>query len=259
MNGIKQLLEIAVIAAQEAGHAIMTVYQSGKFETTIKQDASPITIADKTAHAIITHHLAKTNLPILSEEGAGIDFEERRGWDYFWLIDPLDGTKEFINKNGGFTVNIALVHMQFPVGGVVYVPVTGVMYTGSKETGVFKTEKGKSTEFSPLPERVQWNDLIQKSPLKIVASRLHNSAETQAFINRFKNASLVSIGSSLKFMMLLENQADIYPRLAPTMEWDTAAAHAILNAVNRGVYQENLQSELIYNKPVLTNPFFIAF
>lgn len=259
MIGVKQLLNIAAIAAKEAGKAIMEVYISGEFETALKEGEFPVTKADRAAHAIISHHLRKTNLPILSEEGAGIDFEERKKWEYFWLIDPLDGTKEFIQKNGGFTVNIALVHRQEPVGGVIYVPDTDVLYMGSKETGVFKNDQGKYVEFPPSPKRIKWADLLQRGHLTIAVSRSHNSPETEVFINQFLHVSLINIGSSLKFMMLLENKADIYPRMAPTMEWDTAAAHAILNAANRGVYQADLKKELIYNKPLLINPFFIAF
>lgn len=259
MTDIRHLLEIAKHAALDAGKAIMQIYESGEFETAIKQDASPVTKADKAAHAIITHQLGKTDLPVLSEEAAGIDFKDRKSWEYFWLIDPLDGTKEFINKNGRFTVNIALIHQYEPILGLVYAPCADALYCGSKATGVYKNEKGKHIEFTPLNKRIQWSDLLQKEHLSIVASRSHMSPETEAFIQQFKNVTLTSLGSSLKFMMLLENKADIYPRLAPTMEWDTAAAHAILNAANRGVYQADFKAELSYNKAELTNPFFIAF
>lgn len=237
----------------------MEVYLSGDFSTSIKSDHSPLTKADKSAHRIIKDYLAKTNLPVLSEEGISIAYSERKLWEYFWLIDPLDGTKEFINKKNEFTVNIALMQRNKPVGGVIYVPCTDTLYCGSNETGVYKNEKGKLIQFPLLHERKQFDNLLQREHLAVAVSRSHLSPETKSFIDRLKNVTLISMGSSLKFMLLLENRADIYPRLGVTMEWDTAAAHAILNASNRGVYHTNLKSELMYNKPDLKNPSFIAF
>lgn len=259
MTNISHLLETGKQAALEAGEAIMEIYSSGDFSTSIKNDNSPLTKADKTAHKIISGHLGKTNLPILSEEGVNINYSERKLWEYFWLIDPLDGTKEFINKNCEFTVNIALIQQNTPTAGIIYAPCKKTLYWGSNETGVYKNEKGKLIQFSPLQERKQFDDLQQSEQLAVVGSRSHMSPETKAFIDRFKKVTLTSMGSSFKFMLLLENRADIYPRLGTTMEWDTAAAHAILNASNRGVYHTDLKSELIYNKPDLKNPFFIAF
>jgi len=258
MPGIKQLLDTAQYAAMEAGKAIMHVFITGEFSIEKKQDESPLTNADRNAHRAIAACLAKTNLPILSEEGRNIDYAERKNWEYFWMIDPLDGTKEFINKIDEFTVNIALVRGATAIAGVVYVPVTDVLYHGSKETGVYRIEKGKSHQILPLPGRIQFDDLRQKEHLAIAASRSHLTSETKDFISQFQNVTLKSAGSALKFMMLLENRADIYPRLGRTMEWDTAAAHAILNASNRGVYLPRLKTELKYNKPDFTNPFFIA-
>ena len=258
MKDIKDLLETAKYAALNAGKAIMEIYQSEEFETDVTKEF-PVTRADKRAHAIINEHLSKTSLPVLSEEGINIDFLERKHWEYFWLVDPLDGTKEFINKNGEFTINIALIRLGYPTGGVIYVPCSDTLYSGSKETGVYKNEKGKLIMFPPLAERNQFKDLLQKKSLTVTTSRSHFSYETKAFIDQFKNVTIKALGSSLKFMLLLENLADIYPRLGSTMEWDTAAAHAILNASNRGVYQADLKSELMYNKPELKNPFFIAF
>jgi len=237
----------------------MEIYQSGEFAIELKTGEFPITKADKAAHAIVTDHLGATKLPILSEEGADIGFNERKNWEYFWLIDPLDGTKEFIHKNGEFTVNIALVYKKLPVAGVIYAPSTDALYIGSKETGVYKIEKGIRIDYPPLTIRNQFRDLLQKKHLTIVASRSHISLKTRCFIEQFQNPTLTLLGSSLKFMRLLEKQADIYPRLEPTMEWDTAAAHAILNATNRGIYLEDMSSELTYNKPDLKNPPFISF
>lgn len=259
MTEIHSLLETAKHAAIEAGKAIMNVYWSGEYSTSIKKDQSPLTIADKESHKIITEILGKTNLPILSEEGAGILYSERKNWEWFWLIDPLDGTKEFINKTGEFTVNIALLKRDRPTAGVIYVPLTDVLYYGSKKTGVFRKEKGRLNEFPPIVERNRFDDLAQKDHLKVAASRSHLTAETKEYIDQFRNATVVPSGSSIKFMLLIEKRADIYPRLGPTMEWDTAAAHAILNASNRGIYHADLRSELTYNKTDLTNPFFIAF
>jgi len=252
-------LEIAKDTAIEAGKIIMEIYQSPNFLQAIHPAEFPSTSADKKSHQVILDSLSKTNLPVLSEEGPTIKVNERSRWEYFWLIDPLDGTKEFINKNDEFTVSIALIKKNMPIIGVIYVPCTSTLYYGSKETGVYKSVHGKLIHFTPLTKRKGFGDLLQKEQLTVVGSRSHLSAGTKEFIDQFKKVKLILMGSSLKFMMLLENQADMYPRLSSTMEWDTAAAHAILNAANRGVYTTDLQSELVYNKSDLTNPFFIAF
>ncbi|OKL40429.1 3'(2'),5'-bisphosphate nucleotidase CysQ [Pontibacter flavimaris] len=256
---ITDLLQVARTAALEAGSAIMQVYTSGSIDVSIKADDSPLTQADRAAHTIISNYLTETGLPILSEEGAQTTFEERQQWPWYWLVDPLDGTKEFLKRNGEFTVNIALMHQNKPVAGIVYAPVLGDLYFGSVATGVFKEVGGEKTPLMPLPKRRTWQELQQLSKLTIIASRTHQSPETAEFIQRFPDASISSMGSSLKFMLLAEGKADLYPRFAPTMEWDTAAAHAILNALNREIYQQNLQHELDYNKPSLLNPNFIAF
>ena len=256
---LNQWIQIAKKAAIDAGKSILEIYESGKFETEIKDNLSPVTRADKSAHEIITLSLNHTGLPILSEEGMKVDLIERKSWEYFWLIDPLDGTKEFIHQNGEFTVNIALMKNNLPVAGVIYRPCTDTLYTGSAQKGIYKTEGQKTIEFLPLKKRKTFNELLGKEGVRVVASRSHPSVETQSFIKRFKNAEVMTKGSSLKFMLLLENKADIYPRFGTTMEWDTAAAHAILKVSNRGVYHTDLTSELTYNKSDLGNPFFIAF
>ncbi|HET7116006.1 MAG TPA: 3'(2'),5'-bisphosphate nucleotidase CysQ [Hanamia sp.] len=253
------LLQTAQHAALEAGKKIMEIYRSGDYRQYLKSDGSPYTIADESAHKIIMQHLNKTKLPVLSEEGRYIDFRERKNWEYFWMIDPLDGTKEFINKNDEFTVNIALVKKNIPFVGVIYVPCSDTLYYGSKETGVYKNEKGKLLQFLPLAKRKRLEVFLQKKQTRIALSRSHPSLETTRFLSRFQQVTIKSLGSSLKFMLLLENKADIYPRFGTTMEWDTVAAHAILNATNRGVYQIDLKSELVYNRADLRNPFFIAF
>ncbi|WP_343672848.1 3'(2'),5'-bisphosphate nucleotidase CysQ [Chitinophaga sp.] len=252
---MQQLLPIANKAAIEAGKAILNIYESNSFDTQKKADKSPVTAADKAAHTIITDYLLQTNFPVLSEEGSHQDFQTRSQWEYYWLVDPLDGTKEFIHKNGEFTVNIAFMHRNKPLAGVVYAPVLGDLYYGSAETGVYKNDQ----EIPKLSARRTLEELLLKPSITIVASRSHLSDETKAFISRFSNVTLTSMGSSLKFMLLLEGKADLYPRLFPTMEWDTAAAHAILNASNRGVYHTNVKEELTYNKPELVNPYFLSY
>ena len=259
MTNLRYLLEQAQTAAIQAGKAIMKVYRSGRIQTRIKKDQTPFTIADQNSHNIILDILSKTGLPVLSEEGEGIAYDDRKNWEYFWLIDPLDGTREFINKINEFTVNIALIHDCAPIGGIIYVPPTEVSYCGWETVGVYKNEKGKLIWFPPLKKRKKFQELARRNQLTVIASRSHFTSETRNYVRQFQNVTVISSGSSLKFMQLLENRADIYPRLGHTMEWDTAAAHAILNMSNRGIYQMDLSSELIYNKENLKNPFFVAF
>ena len=246
------LLQQALEAAELACREILNVYTSGDFQTEAKGDNSPLTIADKKAHNVISSILQSSGLPILSEEGKTIPFEERRNWEYFWMVDPLDGTKEFLKRNGEFTVNIALIHKNKPVMGVVAVPVTGDVYYTSSD-GVFLKRKGVTQK---LEHRGRTN--LQQTGLRVVASRSHMTEETQQFVNGLVQPSLVSSGSSLKFMMLAEGAADVYPRYAPTMEWDTAASHAIVNAVGLKVTQQGSSEELVYNKENLLNPGFLV-
>jgi 3'(2'), 5'-bisphosphate nucleotidase len=244
-----------VILAKEAGKAIMQLYKRD-FEVEFKQDSSPLTLADKKSNDIIETGLNKlsVNFPVLSEEGGDIPYKDRKHWEYFWLVDPLDGTKEFIKKNGEFTVNIALIYKDTPVLGVVYAPVLDICYWAEQGKGAFKDEK-------KLPLKVE----KQRKTYKIVTSRSHMSNETQIFIDTIetnKKKELISIGSSLKICLVAEGEADIYPRLGPTMEWDTAAAHVIaiesnINIVNHNKY--NIQKELKYNKKNLLNDWFVAF
>lgn len=258
MIDMTHLLELAKKAALEAGEAILEIYTSGDFGVEMKSDQSPLTLADKAAHAIIVTHLQQTGLPLLSEEGINIPYGQRKNWEYFWLIDPLDGTKEFIKKTGEFTVNIALVHYNIPIAGVIYAPYMDVLYYGSKEGGVYKVATEKQLQLPFISEKNTIEALRQKETITVVASKSHMNEETNTFINQFKNANFSSMGSSLKLMLLAEGAADIYPRLAPTMEWDTAAGDAILRSLNRGVYQQDLQTKLLYNKENLLNPSFIA-
>lgn len=249
-------INIALEAAEKASAAILSVYNSANFRVVSKEDNSPLTMADRNAHEIITQMLKGTSLPVLSEEGKSIPFAERSGWGYFWMVDPLDGTKEFISRNGEFTVNIALIHGQTPVMGVVAVPATGEVYYGIKDEGAYMKRKGLVKRL----ERRKHADLTQPR-LRVVASRSHMNSETQAFIQGLTEPSLVSAGSSLKFLLLANGEADVYPRFAPTMEWDTAAAHAIVNETGLKVRQAGRQHslELLYNKEDLLNPHFIVY
>ncbi len=247
------LLTLAIHASEEASKEILTVYHSGDFQAEAKGDNSPLTLADKKAHETIVKILQPSNLAVLSEEGRSIPYEERKDWDYFWMVDPLDGTKEFLKRNGEFTVNIALIQKGIPVLGVVAVPVTGDVFFADEVTGGFVKRNGETT---PLAKRKPI-DLTQSS-LRIVASRSHMSEETQDFINKLKEPTLVSQGSSLKFMLLAEGKADVYPRFAPTMEWDTAAAHAVVKSVGLKVLQHGTETDVVYNKPDLLNPWFLV-
>lgn len=242
-----------VTIAKEAGKAIMQVYEQD-FKVEYKQDSSPLTLADKRSNDIIEDGLNQlsVNFPILSEEGKEIPYENRKYWEYFWLVDPLDGTKEFVKKNGEFTVNIALIYKDTPVLGVVYAPVLDVCYWAKQDEGAFKDGK-------KLPLKAK----NQRSIYKIVVSRSHMSNETQAFIDTIdtdKEKELASVGSSLKICLVAEGEADVYPRLAPTMEWDIGAAHSIVlesGSVLRRYYDGKF-SKLNYNKINLTNDWFVV-
>jgi 3'(2'), 5'-bisphosphate nucleotidase len=248
-----QLLALAVSAAEKACREILTVYRSNDFQVEAKGDQSPLTRADRKAHEVITHELNASGYPVLSEEGRNIPFEERKNWEYFWMVDPLDGTKEFIKRNDEFTVNIALIHQNKPVMGVVAVPVSGDVYFGATGLGV-RLRRGGNDILLPRRGPVD----TSASGLRVVASRSHMNPLTEQFINNLDNAALVSAGSSLKFMLVAEGKADIYPRFGPTMEWDTAAAHLIMNEVGMKVYRDDEKGELVYNKENLLNPDFMV-
>jgi len=242
-----------VTIAKEAGDAIMQVYNQD-FEVEYKQDSSPLTLADKEANNIIEDGLNKLSVsfPILSEEGRDIPYEDRKHWEYFWLVDPLDGTKEFVKKNDEFTVNIALIHKDTPVLGVVYAPALDVCYQAKYGRGAFK-------DGQKLPLKAE----VQRNTYKIVASRSHMSDETKKFIDAIdtnKEKELISIGSSLKICLVAEGEADIYPRLGPTMEWDTGAAHAVVNESKSELqsYNNDRYSVHKYNKKSLLSEWFVV-
>lgn len=250
MINIKKLTQLTKDASLVAGRAILEVYHSADFGVEVKSDASPLTQADKAAHRIIIEHLDKTGLPILSEEGRSVPYSERKDWEYFWMVDPLDGTKEFIKRNGEFTVNIALIHNRRPILGVVYAPVLDLLYWGNKEEGAWRQEDEKQAIQIKVDSLGQVNT--------IVASRSHLSPETQQFISRYLGANIISMGSSLKFMLVAEGKAQLYPRFAPTMEWDTAAAQAILEAAGGEVLKYPEKEPLDYNRENMLNGWFVA-
>lgn len=298
-----EYFKTALDAALRAGAAILCIY-ARDFEVEFKADESPLTEADKAAHHIICDALEATGLPILSEESKAVAYEERKGWKKYWLVDPLDGTREFIKKNGEFTVNIALIENGRPVLGVVYAPVLRTVYYGMAqsaegiEQGAWKaTDCAEKSVDEIMTSAVLLSpSSVLRSPssgLRVVASRSHCNDETREFIQALEEkhgaAELVSSGSSLKLCMVAEGSADIYPRIAPTMEWDTAAAQAVVEAAGGRVVQydsavpaasylngfndlNEAQSavstspetsgrlnNLSYNKPDLLNPFFVVY
>lgn len=264
-------LELAIDAAIKAGAEILKIYNdpNSDFEIERKSDNSPLTIADKAAHRIIIETLAPTGIYTLSEEGKLDSVEERLSHSTLWIIDPLDGTKEFIKRNGEFTVNIALVERGVPVLGVIYLPVKSVLYFGSREIGASYTLEGV-TEQNPKENIGQYLISATPLPLKerekrcftIVASRSHLNVETEEFIERMKRkhgeVECVSSGSSIKIALVAEGSADIYPRFAPTMEWDTAAGDAIARYAGAKVVRCEDNKALKYNKANLLNPWFLV-
>lgn len=256
-------LSIIISAAIDAGNSILEIYKTD-FDIEYKDDKSPLTQADKNANEIIVSSLNKTGIPVLSEEGRNIPYHERKNWEKLWIVDPLDGTKEFIKKNGEFTVNIALVENHIPVMGVVYAPVLDMLYVGDLENGAFKIDNASSFD-KITDELVKKNKLPlnkNKDYFGIVASRSHLNEETTRFINEIKknhdNVKIVSKGSSLKLCLVAEGEADIYPRFAPTMEWDTAAGDAVVRASGGTVTNAKTGAPLIYNKENVLNPWFIV-
>jgi len=261
---MEQRMQTAIRAAIEAGKAILTIYDTD-FEIVQKADDSPLTTADKEAHRIISAYLKETGLPVLSEEGKQLPYEERKQWQQFWMVDPLDGTKEFIKKNGEFTVNIAFIDGHKTIAGVIYVPVTDVLYVGLPSAGAFKLEGTK--DFNGTMEQMKRKAIrlpeAKTETYTVVASRSHLNSETSAFLEELKkqytDIRVVSKGSSLKLCLIAEGNADIYPRFAPTSEWDIAAGHAIVNAAGGTVtLAEDDKTELVYNKENILNPWFVA-
>lgn len=250
---LKVLQQLAIEASRQASEEILQVYNSDDFQVEAKGDNSPLTLADRRAHDRIVSILQPSRLPILSEEGKQTPYHDRKAWPYFWMVDPLDGTKEFLKRNDDFTVNIALIHNSKPVLGVVAVPVTGEIYYAAQGSGAYRLKEGQTVK---LAQRTAID--LKKPGLRVVASRSHMTGETEQFIGSLNSPELISRGSSLKFMLLGEGKADVYPRYAPTMEWDTAAAHAIISEIGLSVCQMGTDKELVYNKENLLNPYFLV-
>ena len=240
---------------KECNEIILKIYNSD-FSVISKDDSSPLTLADKKCNEHICNFINKIpieNSGIISEEIKNDTYEKRKNIEWTWLIDPLDGTKEFVKKNGQFTVNIGLCQFGVPVFGIVSIPVTGEIYYGIKDIGSFKLDTGNKIKL-----QIKTKD-FDKEKLKIVASSSHMNEETNKYISQFKNPDIVNVGSSIKLLWIAENKADIYPRIAPTCEWDTCAAHAIVKYANGKVLDFYSQKELIYNKNTLLNPYFTVY
>ncbi|TNI70281.1 3'(2'),5'-bisphosphate nucleotidase CysQ [Aeromonas media] len=237
--------------ARAAGDAILAIYRQ-PFAVEYKQDESPLTAADQGAHEVIVLALARLtpDIPVLSEESDAETMQARLGWSRYWLVDPLDGTKEFVSRNGEFTVNIALIEESRPVWGLVYAPVLDRLWYGGKGMGAWRVADGKREAIQTRPHEAGqvW---------RVVGSRNHLSQETLDYLAPFGEIELVSMGSSLKFCLIAEGGAELYPRLAPTCEWDTAAAQAVLEGAGGSVTQLD-GSALAYNKPDILNPWFVA-
>ncbi len=247
---IEELKNIAV----RAGKAVLEIYGEDDFQVELKGDDSPLTIADKKSNDVICEGLERLEIqyPILSEENKMIEYDDRKSYDRYWCVDPLDGTKEFVKRNGEFTINIALIENQESILGVVYIPVTDELYWAQKGQGAFRQKDG---EVSRL-QAPKYND--SDEGLVLVCSRSHLNEETQAFLNQYKDPKTLSRGSSLKFLSIAEGKAHIYPRLAPTMEWDTSAAQIVLEEAGGEVVQHETGEKLKYNKESLVNPWFVA-
>ena len=259
-----ELLQTAITAAISGGTEILDVYMHD-FEVEFKEDKSPLTMADRRAHEAICIALKATGLPILSEEGKNIPFNTRKDWKKFWLVDPLDGTKEFVKRNGEFTVNIALIADGRAVMGVILVPVSRLLYFAYRSAGAFKIVLDDH-DYRDLNKMIANAESLPSNKslktLTVVCSRSHLSPETIDFIQNLRKTEpeldFISIGSSLKMCLIAEGKAHIYPRFGPTMEWDTAAGQAILEIAGGKVIKVNSDQPVHYNKPDLLNPWFVA-
>jgi 3'(2'), 5'-bisphosphate nucleotidase len=268
LEKLRTLIPHLLRISQDAGAAILEVYGSD-FAVEHKDDKSPLTLADRRSHEVITRGLSGLEgmqIPVLSEEGKNIPFEERRGWEIFWLVDPLDGTKEFIKRNGEFTVNIALIQNNRPILGVIYIPVKDVFYFGAQGLGSFRCpalsfeDRTSVDAITGMAARLP--DAESTSRYTVAGSRSHMSPETEAYIRTLReqhgDVDFISAGSSLKFCLVAEGRAQVYPRFGPTMEWDTAAGQAIVEQAGGEVVHTVSLEPLTYNKESLTNPFFIV-
>ena len=249
------LLNNIISIAQKAGDKILEIYNSNDFSNSVeyKEDNSPLTIADKASNKVIIDEINKLelNIPILSEEEKNVHYSTRKKWNKFWLIDPLDGTKEFIKRNGEFTVNIALIDNGAPILGVVYAPVLDTTWFGSIDSGSFIHKNSQSKKIKINKDH--------NSTIKVVSSRSHaNNPKLKEYLKKFKDYELVKMGSSIKMCLVADGSADCYPRFGPTMEWDTGAAHAVVKFAGGNIFNINTNRELKYNKENLLNPGFIV-
>jgi len=247
-----ELIKQLILIVRDAGIEIMKVYATD-FHIQIKNDNSPVTLADKKANVVIEKGLydIDSSLPILSEEGKDISYAMRKDWEYYWLVDPLDGTKDFIKKNGEFTVNIALMKKAMPIFGMVYAPVSECYFWGGEENGSWKKKSDNEVR------RIHVNSFLEKK-IKLASSRSHPSEKMKNFLLQFGDYELHPMGSSFKICLVSDGTVDLYPRLGPTMEWDTAASHAIIKGAGGELLQVDNKSPLLYNKSDLLNPEFIA-
>ena len=266
MTSPNEILHLIINASIKAGKAILEVYNLADFGIEVKTDNSPLTLADIASSDVINSYLDKTDYPIISEENKQLDYSTRKTWDTCWMVDPLDGTKEFIKRNGEFTVNIALIKQGVPVMGVIYVPVTRELYYADvSEKTAYKTlvsnDHSLKGELFLEKDRILPTSIPTKK-VRVVGSRSHMNQDTLNYISNLekenKEVDIVSKGSSLKFCLVAEGKADVYPRFAPTMEWDTAAGDAICRAVGLKVIAQDTQKELKYNKESLLNPYFLV-
>ena len=262
---MQKLLQLAIDAALDAGKAIMEIYKSDDLGVELKADNSPLTRADKAAHQIIEKYLLTSHIPILSEEGKHEEYALRKEWKRLWIVDPLDGTKEFVKRTGEFTVNIALVEEHYPIMGVVLLPAAGILYFANSQDGAYKVILGKGwlnqTQLS-LCDKVKLPIAKVHDKLQVVASVSHLSKETELFAeqlkNRYGDSDFVSVGSSIKICKVAEGAADIYPRLGPTMEWDTAAGQAVAEAAGAQFVNWKTKTRFGYNRKVLLNDWFVV-
>lgn len=265
------LLPKACNAAIRAGAAILEIYNSGdEIDVDLKSDHTPITMADRSAHTTIREYLAKTRIPLLSEEGREMLYTERKDWDLFWIVDPLDGTVEFIKGNGEFTVNIALMSDNVPVFGVIYVPLRKLLYFSDGDMGAFCRKEVDASEFAELTYADLFRNISKlpltsgrNTPIRIAVSRSHRNEQTTAHIDKIKekynDAELVVQGSSYKLCLIAEGSVDYYARTTDTYEWDTAAGQSILEAAGGQIKAlDEKGSQLAYNKETLLNPHFVC-
>ena len=260
---LSQNLKLAIEASIKAGKKILEIYTSDDFIVEYKSDESPLTLADKSSDEIIKNALKVSNIPILSEEGNVLDYNKRKDLRHLWIVDPLDGTKEFIKKNGEFTVNIALVENNRPTLGVIYAPALKVLYFSEEKFGSYKLELKTSTLSSLDYNRaIKLPVSINKNSYGVVTSRSHLDKETLSYIEKLKNirsnVKSVPIGSSLKFCLLAEGTADCYPRFSPCMEWDTAAGQIICKEAGFELIDQTTNAEMLYNRENLLNNSFVV-